>query len=55
MVVDGFQGVPGSLYKEVLTALTQESQLSGTANVVSNGGIMLDVICGCMSKDLLRM
>jgi hypothetical protein len=33
--------LPGSLYKEVETALTQAWQWRGTANVVSKGGIMV--------------
>jgi hypothetical protein len=35
-------GVPSSLYNDPETLLMQSSQLSGTANVVSNGGIMVD-------------
>ena len=34
------EGVPSSLYREVETSLMQSSQLSGTAKVVSKGGIM---------------
>ena len=39
--------VPSSLYSEVETSLMQSSQLNGTAKVVSNGGIMveLDLLC----------
>lgn len=33
--------VPGSLYKDVDTSLMHDSQLRGTAKVVSNGGIMV--------------